>query len=87
MANIKSSQKKNRQRIKRTARNVAGKSAMRTAIKKVRSAIAAKDGQGAKDALAGAVRMLDRAGRKGLVKKRTASRQVSRLTKALATLS
>lgn len=84
MANIKSSQKKNRQRITRTARNVAGKSEMRTAIKKVRAALAAKDGKGAQTALAGAVSLLDRAGRKGLIKKRTASRQVSRLTKAVA---
>ena len=43
MANIKSSEKKNRQRIKHTARNAAQKSAMRTAVKKLRAAIAAKD--------------------------------------------
>jgi small subunit ribosomal protein S20 len=84
LANIKSSQKKARQRIKRTARNVAGKSEMRTAIKKVRAALEKKDGKGAKTALAGAISLLDRAGRKGLIKKRTASRQVSRLTKAVA---
>lgn len=84
MANIQSSEKKNRQRIKRTARNVSGKSAMRTAVKRVRAALAAKNGQGAKDALAAAVTLLDRAGRKGLVKKRTASRQVSRLTRAVS---
>ena len=38
MANIKSSQKAARQRITRTARNVARKTAMRTAVKKVRAA-------------------------------------------------
>ena len=43
MANIKSAEKKNRQRIKREARNRAGKSEMRTAIKKLRAAVATKD--------------------------------------------
>ena len=45
MANIKSSQKANRQRITRTARNVAQKTAMRTAIKRLRAAKTAKDAQ------------------------------------------
>ncbi len=39
MANIKSSEKANRQRVTRTARNVAQKTAMRTAIKKLRAAL------------------------------------------------
>ena len=43
MANIQSSEKKNRQRIKHEARNAAQKSAMRTAVKKLRAAIASKD--------------------------------------------
>ena len=47
MANIKSSQKKNRQRIKHEARNQARKSAMRTAVKRVRTAIGKKDASGA----------------------------------------
>ena len=44
MANILSSAKKNRQRIKHQARNAMQKSAMRTAVKKLRAAITAKDG-------------------------------------------
>ena len=51
MANIKSSEKANRQRVTRTARNVAQTTAMRTAIKKVRAAIGSKN---AKDARAAA---------------------------------
>ena len=50
MANIKSSQKANRQRITRTARNVAHKTAMRTVIKKVRAAIDAKNAKDARRA-------------------------------------
>ena len=42
MANIKSSEKANRQRITRTARNIAQKTAMRTVIKRLRAAIGGK---------------------------------------------
>jgi small subunit ribosomal protein S20 len=83
MANIKSSQKANRQRITRTARNVAQKTAMRTAIKRLRAAKTAKDAQ---TLLKSAVRAIDQAESKGVIKKGTASRSVSRLTLAVARL-
>jgi len=51
VANIKSAEKQNRQRIKRTARNTAQKTAMRTAVKRVRAAIGAKNAKAAKAAL------------------------------------
>ena len=84
MANIKSSQKKNRQRIVHEARNQSQKSAMRTAVKKVRAAIGQKDGAAAKSALGQAIRLLDRAARRGTIKRGTASRSISRLTVAVA---
>ena len=84
MANIKSAEKKNRQRIKREARNRSKRSELRTALKKLRAAIAAKNPAEAKAALEPAVRLLDRAGRRGLVKKNSTSRSVSRLTRAVA---
>ena len=83
MANIKSSEKKNRQRITHEVRNRAQKSAMRTAIKALRAAIEAKNGAEAKKLLAPAVTLVDRAGRRGVIKTRTASRAVSRLTLAV----
>jgi len=83
VANIKSSQKKNRQRITREARNQARKSAMRTAVKKVRSALGKKDRVGAKAALGAAIQQLDRAASRGTVKRGTASRVVSRLVVAV----
>ncbi len=86
MANIQSSEKKNRQRIKREARNRAGKSAVRTAVKKLRAAIDAKDAGKAKEALLPAVRMLDRAGRSGLVERNATNRSISRLTRAVNAL-
>jgi small subunit ribosomal protein S20 len=87
VANIKSSEKANRQRITRTARNVARKTAMRTAVKKVRAAIDHKDSKAAKAALPGAIRAIDMAATKGVIKRGTASRSVSRLTVAVNGLS
>jgi ribosomal protein S20 len=82
MANIQSSEKKNRQRIKREARNASQKSAMRTAVKKLRAAIAAKDSKQAEALLKEATKLIARLGGRGVIKPRTASREVSRLTHA-----
>jgi small subunit ribosomal protein S20 len=86
VANIKSSQKAARQRITRTARNVARKTAMRSAVKKVRAALDQKNAKAAKAALPGAIRAIDMAASKGVIKRGTASRSVSRLTVAVNTL-
>jgi small subunit ribosomal protein S20 len=83
VANIKSSQKANRQRVTRTAHNVARKTAMRTAVKRVRAALDQKNAKGAKDALAAAIRAIDQAASKGVIKRGTASRSISRLTVAV----
>ena len=86
MANIKSSQKAARQRITRTARNVARKTAMRSAVKKVRAALDQKNAKGAKAALPLAIRAIDMAASKGVIKRGTASRSVSRLVVAVNAL-
>ena len=86
MANIKSAEKKNRQRIKHEARNRSQRSELRTAVRKLRSAIASKDAEKAKQALVPAVTLLDRSGR-GLLKQNTTSRTISRLTKAVNALA
>jgi small subunit ribosomal protein S20 len=86
MANIKSAEKKNRQRIRHEARNRSDKSAMRTAIKRLRAAIEAKDSKKARTLLPPAVKLVDRLGRKGVIKPRAASRTVSRLTVAVSGL-
>ena len=82
MANIQSSQKKNRQRIKNEARNASQKSAMRTAVKKLRAAIAAKDPKQTQVLLKEATKLVARLGGRGVIKPRTASRAISRLTVA-----
>ena len=87
MANIKSSEKANRQRIRRTARNVSQTTAMRTAIKKLRAALGGQSKGGTKNLgplLKSAVQAIDKAASKGVIKKGTASRSVSRLTVAVS---
>ena len=86
MANIKSSEKANRQRIKRTARNTAQKTAMRSAIKKLRAAIGQKKTKDAQSMLKGAIAAIDKAASKGVIKRGTASRSISRLTVAVSHL-
>ena len=78
MANIKSAQKQNRKMIKNRARNRAAMGSIRTAIKKARTAVDGKS----EDALAltkKAVSAIDSAVTKGILKRNTASRYVSRL--------
>ena len=60
MANVASAEKRNRQRIKRRARNQFHLSTMRTHVKRVRTAIEAKDGKAA-ELLKTAVAVIDKA--------------------------
>lgn len=83
MANHLSAEKRNRQRIKRTLRNRAVKSAVRTHVKHVQAAILAKDAKAAKEALKAATTAIDKASTKGVIAKETASRTVSRLSAAV----
>jgi small subunit ribosomal protein S20 len=80
VANHPSAEKRNRQRIKRTLRNRAVKSSVRTQVKTVRALIEAKDAKGAKEALKAATVAIDKASSKGVIAKETASRTVSRLS-------
>jgi small subunit ribosomal protein S20 len=63
----------------RRARNHALKSALRTQIKKVLTAVQAKDATASKTALVEAYQLIDRAISKGVVHKNTGGRQKSRL--------
>jgi len=84
VANHPQAKKRNRQRIKITARNRHVRSTVRTFVKTVAAAIEAGDKDKAKAALGEAVRQLDRAVTKGVVPRKTASRKISRLTVAVA---
>ncbi len=84
MANIKSAEKRNRQRLQRRERNQFHLSTMRTYVKRVRTALESK---GQKDTLADAlkkaIRQIDKAAQKGVIDKKAASRKISRLTLAV----
>lgn len=76
MPNIASAKKNMRKTRAATARNRAQRSALRTALKKARSAGASTEVK------LQAVKLLDRAARKGLIHKNAAGRYKSRLAKA-----
>jgi small subunit ribosomal protein S20 len=82
MANHPSAAKRNRQRIKRTARNKTLRSALRTTVKKARAAIASGDAD-AKTKVHAASVALARAASAGVVHRSAASRTTSRIETAL----
>lgn len=75
MANIKSQIKRNRTNEKARQRNVSAKSAVRTAMKKVRLAVEAKDLAKAEEALKAAFRLIDKTVSDGIQHQNTAARQ------------
>jgi small subunit ribosomal protein S20 len=87
LANIKSQIKRNRQNEKRRLRNRVFRGQARTAVKRVRAALAGSDPQAAQAALIQAVRALDKAAEKGVIHKNNAARRKSRLMKRLAALT
>lgn len=86
MANHASAAKRARQSVKRNTLNRARVSAMRGAVKKVEVAIAAGDAAAAAAALKKAEPALVRTAQKGVIKRETAARKVSRLSKKVKAL-
>jgi small subunit ribosomal protein S20 len=81
MANNKQADKRNRQREKRRLRNRLVTGSARTAIRKARTAVSGKAADAAEQ-VGSAISTLDRAVSKGIIKRRTASRLISRLSRA-----
>jgi small subunit ribosomal protein S20 len=79
MAQHKSAEKRARQTKKRTDVNRARRSTVRTAVKKLETAISGGDKAAAQAALKAAQPELDKSVSKGVVKRGTASRKLSRL--------
>ncbi|MCX5743015.1 MAG: 30S ribosomal protein S20 [Proteobacteria bacterium] len=79
MANIASAEKQNRKMIKHRARNRAAMAKIRTAVKAARAAVDEKAAEAAA-LVKTAVAVVDSAVSKGILKRNTASRYVSRLT-------
>lgn len=80
MPNIKSQKDRVRLSEKQTARNKSARSALRTTVKKANTSIMA-NAEGRDAAVKDATIALAKAGGKGLIHRRTASRQVSRMMK------
>ena len=82
MANIKSSKKDLKRNAKRRIRNQSTKSALKTYVKKVRTAVTGADSAVVKETLIAAVKHLDKASQRGIIHKNQAARRKSRIAKA-----
>lgn len=83
MPNIKSAKKRVLVNETKREQNAAKKSALKTDIKKAKATIAAKDVEGSKAAVEGAVKSIDKGVANGLLHKNTAARKKSKLQKSL----
>jgi len=83
MANHFSALKRARQTDKRTARNRANTSRLRTALRQLRESLAKGDKAAAEQVFRQTVSSLDKAVQKGVIHKNTASRYKSRLSARL----
>ena len=87
MAITKSAKKALRQNIKRRARNIQKRRKIRDLIKKIETLVSEKNITEAKKLLPSLYKSLDKAAKKGAIKKNTASRKKSRITKLLTSKS
>lgn len=86
VANTPQARKRARQAETRRLHNAGQRSAMRTAVKKVLSAIKAGDADSAKAALDAAVPVIDGAAGKGIIHRNKAARHKSRLNSKVKAL-
>ena len=86
MANTKSAEKRNRQNLQARERNRGQRSRLRTAIKSLRSVVAAGDTAKAAELLPVTLGIIDKIAQKKVIHPNTASRYKSRLTKKVAAL-
>jgi len=87
MANTASARKRIRQTLRRTERNQARKSRMRTFVKKVETAIASGDKSAAAEALRVAQPEMQRAAGSGVIHSNTVARKLSRLSARIKAIS
>ena len=87
MANIKSAKKRILVSRANAERNKAIKSGVKTSIKKVEAAVAAKDHAAAVEALKYATSVIEAAGSKGVYHKNNVARKVSRLAQLVNSIA
>ena len=83
MPNIASAKKRMRQDAVRRVRNRAGRSTLRTQLRKVRESITAKDIEKSETAFRVLIKTLDKAAAKNLIHANAAARTKSRISKAI----
>lgn len=81
MPNMKNAKKKVKQIAKQKVENNEYKASMRTAIKNVEKAVTENNKEKANETLKTAIKRIDKAAAKGVVKQNTCARNKSRLTK------
>jgi small subunit ribosomal protein S20 len=86
VANIKSQIKRNRTNERARQRNVAVKSALKTSVRRFRTAADSGDAAAAATALQAASKALDKAVSKGVIHKNQAANRKSGMAKRAATL-
>lgn len=86
MANHKSAEKRARQSVRRNKVNSKTMGEVRTFEKKLRAAIGNKDKEQSQQLLVSFTSKVDKAAQKGRISTQTASRKVSRLSKAVSHL-
>jgi len=79
----KSVKKTLRQSIKKRVQNIQKKRKLKASLKKIKKLVSEKKGIEAKNFLPQVYKALDKAKKTGLIKKNTASRKKSRITKSL----
>ena len=87
MANTKSAEKRAREAIERRGRNVAHRSKVRSAVRKVVTAIQAGNKAEAAAALKAAAPVIDAMARKGIIHRNKAARHKSRLAAQIKALA
>ncbi len=87
MANIQSAKKRARQAIKRRAHNVALRSQVRSAVRKVAKAIESGNKDAAKAEFAAVVPQIDRMATKGILRKSRAAHYKSQLNARLRAMA
>ena len=87
MAIIKSAKRAIRVSARHRVYNLRRMDTMRDEVKSVKKLVAAKDIAGAEKSIAQVYKAIDKAAKRGVIKKNTASRLKSRLSKKLVTKS
>lgn len=79
----KSAKKAQRKNLRRAARNIKTRTKIKNLVKEVRDLVLQKKNEEAKKLLPKVYKILDKAAKGGLIKKNTASRKKSRISKLI----